>query len=255
MFIAFRQALVLPVLLLAAAWPLPAFPCGPDTLEPARLRGFEAGDLLLSDGRRLRLAGLEPLPRTAAALPATLPGREILLGLTGTATDRWGRLPALVFLPGAAGEAPQWLQARLLGRGEARVAADLAPADCAAALLAAEAPAIRQRLGLWGDPDYAVLTDFDPGRIAARVGRQVVVEGRIIRVNEGRRMIFADVQGTGSTRLGVWVDRRMAGRLAAAGRPAMTAWRGRTLRLRGRLEAGRSTNLRIEEPLTVEVLR
>lgn len=150
--------------------------------------------LRLADGRRLRLAGLDPAEATpdepgraeeARAALAHLAGDQPLAFTTLDAKpDRWGRRAALVFVAGAEPTAASLAEAALaagLGRYLAEPVAHL----CRERLLAAERRARAGRSGLWGDPYYAVLTPTDRAAFAERSATLVVAEGRLTQVVPG----------------------------------------------------------------------
>src|SRR5262245_62109333 len=84
---------------------------------------IDAGAFELADGRRARLAGIQP-PRAAwplaqeatANLKAKIAGKTIGLGYADRGTDRHGHLLAYVFV------GDRWLQGELIDDGFARVA-------------------------------------------------------------------------------------------------------------------------------------
>ena len=103
-----------------------------------------------TDGREIRLAGIEPVSPDAAkrtaALSAFIAGRDVTLRGDDDAPDRYGRQTAFVFVAGEENS----VQAALLSQGEAFAAADIADKGCAAALLAAEAAGARSEKGHLG---------------------------------------------------------------------------------------------------------
>ncbi len=109
----------------------------------------------LSDGREVRLAGVEPVAGHkaggTAALAAIVAGREVTLSGDDDTPDRYGRQPAFVFLPGS--DTP--VQAVLVAQGKALVSA---------------AEARRGRRETWADP-AAIKNAESPGDILAGIGR------------------------------------------------------------------------------------
>ena len=103
---------------------------------------IDGRNLRLSDGREVRLAGIEsPSGGTksarAAALSAIVGGKDVVLRGEDDAPDRYGRQSAFVFLsPSGA-----LVQGQLLSRGEALVSADVADKACSDLLMQAEAGA------------------------------------------------------------------------------------------------------------------
>ena len=139
--------------LLVAAGPAYAAGCSFEPQGEGRVAAvIDARTFRLTDGREIRLAGIEPIAGTKAsriaALAAVIAGREVTLSGDDDSPDRYGRQPAFVFLAGSEAS----VQSVLLAQGEALVSADVADKDCAATLLAAEAEARRARRGIWPIP-------------------------------------------------------------------------------------------------------
>ncbi len=101
--------------------------CNAAAQEPCKLTSIGTGDvaaardgrtLLLSDGRELRLAGMEADDDSRAALQALTAGRTLRLESLGAAEhDRYGRVVAFAF----ANDSQQSAQQALLYQGSARV--------------------------------------------------------------------------------------------------------------------------------------
>jgi endonuclease YncB( thermonuclease family) len=121
--------------------------------------------LLLTDGREVRLAGIEAPEQGKAALVSLAAGHDVALLRLGPDTDRYGRTVALVALQDE--PARNSVQTRLLERGQARVSAHIGYFSCAAALLGAERRARTAGLGLWADPYYVMRNAEDPAGILA----------------------------------------------------------------------------------------
>jgi endonuclease YncB( thermonuclease family) len=147
-----RTAALAALASLTAITPALAAPCAFESQGEGRAAAvIDARSFRLSDGREIKLAGIEPVsPDTAkgaTALSALLAGREIMLRGDDDAPDRYGRQTAFVFIAGEENS----VQATLLAQGEAFAAADIPDKDCAAALLAAES-AGRQPKRAFGRP-------------------------------------------------------------------------------------------------------
>ena len=156
--------------------------CAPETIGVVTVRAVLDGrTLLLTDGREVRLAGIEVSPESKPALEAHIAGLKITLKgkTTDQTTDRYGRLVAYAY----AGSGPS-VQAQLLSKGRARVAArigeKIGEPGCAAALFAAETAARTARLGLWGEPHYLPRKAGNPAEILGERGRFTLVEGRVL---------------------------------------------------------------------------
>src|SRR5262245_14908514 len=113
---------------------------------------IDARSFRLTDGREIRLAGVEPVSLEAAkriaALSAVIAGRDVVLRGDDDAPDRYGRQTAFVFVAGEENS----VQAALLSQGEAFAAGDIPDKDCASALVAAESAGRAAKKGIWAGP-------------------------------------------------------------------------------------------------------
>lgn len=129
-------------------------------------------DLLLDDGRRVAIAGLDfPLPESGTAksrelalrrLSGWLVGEQVFLGVLGPELDRWGRSPAqAIAATDGAPDAPLVsVGAALLAEGLARFRPDPLAEPCAASYLKAESLARDSNLGVWAsDPVLEIPAD------------------------------------------------------------------------------------------------
>lgn len=156
---------------------------GTETARVAKID--ERLDLTLTDGRSLKLAGLDPpqptkaapdLPeKTRDALAARL-GQTISFFPLASQPDRWGRIPAFVFT--ASGSLADFL----LAQGLARFMPDAEAHACRAEFLAAEETARSQKLGLWRDPFYGIIAASDRAAFADKGATNVIMEGRLAEV-------------------------------------------------------------------------
>ncbi|MBM3530159.1 MAG: thermonuclease family protein [Alphaproteobacteria bacterium] len=201
---------------------------------------LDARTVTLSDGRELRLAGIEAPQRdephaegARSALERLAAGRELVLRRLGTETDRHGRVLAHVF----AGSEPggRSLQQHLLASGDARVAARVGDLACARGLLAAESSARGSGLGLWKLPYYAVRQAENPGEIAAERGRFAVVEGKVLSVREAGSTVYVNFGRRWSEDFTVTVLKRHERGFAAEGLE-LRRLAGRHVRVRGTVE-------------------
>jgi endonuclease YncB( thermonuclease family) len=180
-----RYALSL-LLLVAALWlpaqaaQRPAFESGETAAVAAVVDG---GEMILADGRHVRLVGIEaPHPAAAharawpyaaeakAALEELVVGRAVELRFAGNRRDRWDRILAQVFV------GTRWVQGEMIRRGLARVASAADNRVGVIELLAREARARQARRGIWRDRFYAVRDADEAGRYA---GSFQIVEGEV----------------------------------------------------------------------------
>lgn len=256
--------------LVPQAWALSPAPetgaCSLENATPATVALVDDNfDLLLDDGRRAALAGLEyPGPpakdRRAAAhkrLSEWLTGKDVFLGAFAGAPDRWGRIPARVFAAtGEGAEAPLVsVGAALLEEGLARFRPDPPAAPCAKAYLAAEAPARDASRGLWADPQMRPVDAGAKESGAALLQRKgmVVVEGKIHDVGQSAGAIYLNFGKKRIDDFSVVISRRDLAILAASGiEPPRLI--GRRARVRGLIETGFGPRMAISTPAEIEIL-
>jgi len=188
---------VLAAVLAASTHALAFAPCaGPVEAKNVHvLRVEKNADLVLADGRAVRLEGVilpagdrDHAPnyladQALAGLTDLARNRDVTLAVFVPKEDRYGRLRAEVFFPGATDE--PWLQIALLRRGLARVTIAPDRRECAPELYAAEAYARRKHYGIWSSGFYDVRT---PDEIGGFIGTFQIVEGKVLsaRVKDGR---------------------------------------------------------------------
>ena len=99
--------------------------------------------LVLTDGREVKLAGIEAGPDTPSAIRDLTLGRGLRLSSASTQPeDRYGRLAAFASVTGSS----ETLQESLLARGEARVSARVGSRPCADRLLVLEDGVVAREL-------------------------------------------------------------------------------------------------------------
>jgi len=211
---------------------------------------IDARSFRLDDGREIKLAGIEVPDKTkaVATLSALLIGRDVTLRGGDDTPDRYGRQPAFVFLAGS--ETP--VQAELLSRGEALVAADVADKDCASALAAAEAEARGAKKGTWADPT-AIKNAESPGDILAGIGRFTVVEGKVLSVRQAGATTYLNFGRNWTQDFAVTISRRMMPAFEAAGL-APKSLENRRIRVRGFIEARGGPRIEVLRVGQIEML-
>jgi hypothetical protein len=252
----------------AAAWPscaesLPAAPetgeCSLEGAVPATVAAVDEDfELLLDDGRRAALAGLDFPPPEMAELRAAirsrlsswLAGRDIFLGAFASTLDRWGRAPARIYASPAEGGASAPLTsvaAALLSAGEARFRPDPMAAACAKAYLAAEAPARDSGVGFGrGRSSVRVSAPGAVDDLKRRKG-MIVVAGAIRSVGESRRAFYLNFGDKWRDSFTVVILRR---NLAIFGQIEPRSLVGRRARVRGLIETG--ARIEIASPAEIE---
>ena len=219
-------------------------------------------DIALSDGRTVRLGGLDApgadrgAPEIADAaqvfLSRRLLGREADLVVLAAATDRWGRTIADLNLPDSATGSAGSTAAALLAAGLARVRPEFETRGCAAERLMIEDGARRAALGVWSDPAFAVIQSSDGAELRRLDGRFVVIEGMVRRVGFARSRLYLElVPHDGPT---VVIARKLEPALARGGRP-VGALVGETIRARGALDDRFGPRIEVSEPAMIEIAR
>ena len=211
-----------------------------------------AGSFRLTDGREVRLAGIEPIPvdasRQTGALSAILAGRDIELRGDDDGPDRYGRQTGFVFFPGEETS----VQAMLLALGEAFVSADVPDAECASALLSAEQAARAAKKGIWAGPS-ATKNAESTGDILAGNGRFMVVEGRVLSVRQAGATTYLNFGRNWTRDFAVTISRRVLPLLEAAGM-APKSLENRRIRVRGFIETRAGPRIELLRPGQIELL-
>jgi endonuclease YncB( thermonuclease family) len=219
-------------------------------------------DVVLADGRIVRFGGLDTpnanrgAPEIAQTahdfLGKRLVGRQADLVLLAGGTDRWGRMVADLWLPDPSGGAASSTASALLAAGYARVRPEFEARACAAERLVIEDGARRAGLGIWGDPDFAVIASSGLAEMRGRDGQFVVIEGTVRRVGFGRSRLYLElVPHDGPT---IVVARKLEPALARTGH-AVAALVGQTIRARGALDERFGPRVEVSEPAMIEFLR
>jgi len=241
-----------------AAQAEPACPAG-TAVEGALIAGITAsGSLVTDSGEEIVLAGLTFLrgdvaKRRSAEEPAFAAAiSRLAAGAVGVAAvgapDRYGRTKADVLTRDG-----HWLQAELVEAGLALVRPDAGgePA-CVAALLALERAAAEAGVGLWSDARI-VAKATDESSLLAEIGLYALVEGRVVSVGYGSRMVFLDFGRRFRTDFTIMVPKALAPRLAEAG-ITVESLAGQEIRVRGVIEESGGPAIRLTEPLALELL-
>ncbi len=203
-----------------------AAPSKPCTLEPGPLRTVtrvvDGETLVLDDGKVVRLIGaLSPRARDADATAGAWPperetitalsdlvlAKRVKLAFSGRRSDRYGRQLAQVFLEDRGQE--EWVQGALLRGGYARAYGLPENFACARELMANEAEARRNRLGLWNNGVYRLLPAEHPGEIMKRRGKYERVTGTIASVGRTKSATYLNFSNDWRTDFTARIDKKV----------------------------------------------
>lgn len=257
--------LFLACVLAVGAWPARAAPCGDPASHGLRVEAVnERLEITLEDGRRLRLAGIErprPSPqdpnrpaRTRDQLRAWLLRGDLRvdLELLAAVPDRWNHLPARLFAPGGDG-AGQSVAEALVEAGLARVEIDPLARPCLRPLLALEAKARREGLGLWRDPAFAVAPAADRAGLAARAGEVVLVEGLVSGVGATASRTYMNFGPIRTVDFAATVGRNNLAAFEKSG-VILAQLSGKVVRVRGLLETQFGPQIELADPEAIEIV-
>lgn len=227
-------------LVLVAACADPAFAaCRFSAQGEGRVNSIiDARTLRLSDGREVRLTGIETTATgtattatgSVAALQALIDGRDVTLHGPDDRPDRYGRQPAFVFLTGSEVS----IQSELLARGAALVSATVADKACSSSLLAAEATARTARRGIWAGSS-ALKNAERPDDILTGIGQFAVVEGKVLSARLAGATFYLNFGRRWTTDFAVTISRRMMPSFEAAGLD-LKSLENKRIRVRGWVE-------------------
>jgi endonuclease YncB( thermonuclease family) len=224
-------------------------------------------DLLLDDGRRVALAGLEYPPpggkakalREAAfsRLSNWLAGEQIFLAPLASAPDRWGRAPAQAVAAADSSPGAPFVSvgAALLAEGLARFRPDPVASPCAKTYLDAEKLARDQNLGVWiGDPVVEVSGAGEAVRAAlTRKKGMAVVSGVVQSVGEAPGAIYLNFGPRRNVDFAVVISKRNMAIFERSG-VSPRALHGRRIRVRGLIETNYGPRMEIAAPAEIEIL-
>lgn len=220
-------------------------PIGSATVAAAR----DGRTLSLTDGRTLRLAGIEVTATSRASLRRLAAGKRLRLEKLGADRDRYGRVVAFAF----AAHAKRSLQEALLAAGQARVGPRVGDMGCARALLAAERDARAGHRGEWADPRFLPISAGNIGRLQAKRGRFALVEGKVLSVHPSGGTIYLNFGLRWAHDFSVIILRHRRPVFEAAGIDPLQL-KGRHIRVRGFIEMRRGPVIEAEAPEQIEFI-
>jgi endonuclease YncB( thermonuclease family) len=208
----------------------------------------------LTDGREVRLAGIEAAPSGAgpavrtAALAAILRDHDVTLRSSDDTPDRYGRQAAFVFLQSS----DTLVQTLLLSEGAALDTADVTDKECADVLMMAEADARRAQKGIWADPTVIKNAEIADD-ILAQIGRFAVVEGKVLSVRQAGATLYLNFGRNWTRDFAVTISRRMMPAIESSG-VVLKSLENRRIRVRGWIEARTGPRMEVTRAGQIEVL-
>jgi endonuclease YncB( thermonuclease family) len=208
----------------------------------------------LTDGREIRLSGIEPATpdkkpaRSSGALSNILRDQDVMLRGEDDAPDRYGRQSAFVFLVSS----KALVQELLLAEGEALASAEITEKDCAGRLLAAEASARAAKKATWASPS-AIKNAESPDDILTGIGRFTVVEGRVLSVRQAGAVTYLNFGRNWTRDFAATISRRMMPAIESAGLSPKSL-ENRRIRIRGWVEAHGGPRIDVRSPGQIELL-
>jgi endonuclease YncB( thermonuclease family) len=241
-----------------------AGPCSLEEAAPVTVARVDPDlEILLDDGRRITLSGVE-FPhfggdarklRDAATqrLSGWLSGRQAFLAELTGGRDRWGRVPARLFASGDQADSPLvGVGETLLAEGLARFRPDRLAAPCATFYVAAERVARERSLGLWANPDYALVHAGDAAAFRDRKG-MVVAEGVVVSTGEAGGLIYLNFGPRRGVDFTVVILKRNSGVFEQAGFSPRQL-NGRRVRIRGMIETSYGLRMELATPAEIELV-
>jgi endonuclease YncB( thermonuclease family) len=250
----------------AGAESRPSTSCRSESGGTGKVRAITDGrSFTLDDGREIRLAGIEapllPGPGEAgtrakaglaarATLESIIAGQNVELRQNGMPADRYGRTTAFVYVSG--GTLPESVAHEMLARGFARVSAHVGERPCADELLARERAARQAKLGLWGEPYYAIVSAESGAELVAESGHFILAEGKVWSVRESGGTIYVNFGRQWSQALTVTILKRNERMFAAAGIEPKRLENLR-VRVRGWVEERNGPRIEATRPEQIEI--
>jgi micrococcal nuclease len=242
---------------------LAAGDCASQAGEPVKLaKAVSADTLRLEDGRIVRLAGIDapraPLNDAGAdrnALAIAARDRAAALAESGALRlvkvlpdeDRHGRIRGEVILPDG-----RSLQADLLAEGLARVHPFADETICLGPLFEAERAARKMQRGVWAGHEYAIW-QADDASLTGQSGLYGLVEGRVVSVGAGSRLVFVDFGRDWGRDFTVMLTASLAAEIAKTATP-LASLVGHRVRVRGMIEERSGPVIRVDTRAEIEVL-
>ncbi len=192
--------------------------------DTVRLASIEAPNVKEEDTPTRHGRPGEPLGEEAGqALSALIAGRKVRIDYNPGKRDRHNRLLGQVY-----DDKGVWIQGEMLRHGFAMVYSFSDDShDIIEKMLAAEREARSQKLGIWGDPYYRVIT---PEEVREFINRFKLVEGRVANVHEYHGNIYINFNAHWKGNFAVFISHKHVDAFANA---HLSSLEGKTIRVRG----------------------
>lgn len=222
--------------------------CFPEPQGEGRVDAILDGRTLrLSDGRDVRLAGIETPTGDVTTLTDLVKGRDIRLHGGSDAPDRYGRQTAWLFVD----QAETSVQVQLVTQGAALAAAGSIDAGCVTELHAAEAIARREKRGVWAA--NVIKNTESPGDILAGIGRFTVIEGRVLSVRQAGSVTYVNFGRRWTRDFAVTIPKRALASFEAAGMVPKSL-EHRRIRVRGYVERHGGPRIEASNVRQIEII-
>ena len=232
-----------------------------NTGEAQVIKIIDPQTMQLADGRLLRLSGLdfpdyspaEPGDLALAALAVLrdmLEGKNITIHQTPKKDigrmNRMGHM--LAHIERTNDQA--WVQGSLLTLGLARVRSTAFNPEMAAQMYALEAAARAEKIGLWGDSRFAVLT---PETAADHIGNFALVEGTVHSAALKNNTLYINFGPDWREDFTLTLNSTAKRELGKQNHDPLN-WAGKRLRARGWLESYNGPSIEIDHAAAIELL-
>jgi hypothetical protein len=234
--------------------------CAVHEAQPIRVASVgERFDLLLDDGRLAALVGVEfdPDAPGRGAFSARLAGSDLRMRALAPNRDRWGRIPAAIFL---AREKRDGADAGATNLAEAALAAglglyrpDALAHPCRDALLAAEARARVAKTGIWADSGRRIVDAADRRAVAAAGAGLAIVEGEVTGFGDSGGRVYLNFGKIRTVDLAIVISKRNIDMFDMQGLAPRNLV-GRRLRARGLIDRRFGPQMEIGAPDALELI-
>jgi hypothetical protein len=237
--------------------------CSSEKAELITIEEIEPGNIIrILDKRRIILSGIDTTSPTISTanhmrLKQLLANAEIKM-LPTASKDRWGRIPAQIFVKPKEEESEAWLQGFLLEYGHARLSLDSAIAlktgnePCLSAMRILQSTARAEKRGIW-ENTAAILKSAEPEKILKHRGELAYIQGEVIGIGETRSAYYLNFGRSWQKDLSVVVLKRHIKLFDAAGLSPRSLDRKHIL-IHGIVDGETGPKMEIQRPDQIEIV-